>query len=119
MSPDDAVEFLGRTRTALALALGYAAVGCAFMALRRDLPQWYLVVLLFFALKMLTDYNKCTISYLECKIRGVRRDRGVLNAALTSVLQIRDLPGGLPATVSFAAAAAWYFFLVRKQRFVI
>ena len=115
MTPDDAVLFLSRPSTAAAVAAAYAVLGLLFMARGADMPQWYPVLTAFFAAKIVVDYQKCTLSYLECKLRGVKRERGVLNAALGSVVSLRRLPGGRAAAALFAAAVLWYYFLVRGQ----
>jgi hypothetical protein len=47
------------------------------------------VVLLFYLLiKWLSDYRKCTISYLECKFRGVKKEQGYLNGYLEPIVNL-------------------------------
>ncbi len=33
---------------------------------------------IFFLFKWLTDYRKCTVSYYECKLRGVKKEKGYI-----------------------------------------
>ena len=52
------------------------------------------VVLLFsffFLLKWIFNYRKCTISYLECKIRGVKKDDGIINQIIESILCLNKM----------------------------
>ena len=43
---------------------------------------------IYFLIKWITDYRKCTISYLECKIRGVKKEEGYINQVLNTVLDL-------------------------------
>ena len=46
------------------------------------------VICIYFAIKWLTDYRKCTISYIECKMRGVPKEKGYLNQLLTTIIDL-------------------------------
>lgn len=43
---------------------------------------------IYFLIKWITDYRKCTISYLECKIRGVKKEEGYINQVLNTILDL-------------------------------
>jgi hypothetical protein len=45
-------------------------------------------ICIFLLVKWITDYRKCTISYLECKIRNIPKDEGIVNGILTPILDI-------------------------------
>ena len=32
----------------------------------------------YFLFRWITDYRKCTVSYIECKIRGVKKEKGYI-----------------------------------------
>jgi hypothetical protein len=53
------------------------------------IPLSYIKLLLFLTIKVLLDYNKCTISYLEVKLRGVKKEEGYLYDLLTSLNNLR------------------------------
>jgi hypothetical protein len=80
------------------------------------MPQWYLVITTVLALKVATGYRSCKVSYYECKLRGVRRDRGVVDALVNGPVELRVLhpPLGL-YLAAYAAACWWYFASVRGQ----
>jgi len=46
---------------------------------------------IFFLIKWILDYNKCTFSYLECKLRGVKKEKGFINNSLKSILKLNKL----------------------------
>ena len=54
-----------------------------------DLAMTMCIYLLF---KWITDYRKCTMSYLECKIRGVPKQEGYINMYLEPILDINKRP---------------------------
>lgn len=112
---DPVAAFFRAKTTSVALTAAFVTLGLCFMARGADMPQWYPVFLVFFVLKILTDYRKCTISYVECKVRGVGRDRGLLDSLLGGVLDLRLVPGFRTTAALYAAAVLWFYFLVRGQ----
>ncbi len=42
----------------------------------------------FLLVKWITNYHKCTLGFLECKIRGIPRKEGVINNILNSLLNL-------------------------------
>ena len=45
-------------------------------------------ICIFLLIKWLSDYKKCTISYLECKYRGVKKHQGYIYCYLEPVLNL-------------------------------
>ena len=52
----------------------------------------YIAILGFIIFKMITLYDKCTISYIECKLRKVKKEEGYLNDFLDSIVKLRYTP---------------------------
>lgn len=50
--------------------------------------QLAITLCIYFLIKWITDYRKCTISYLECKIRGVKKEEGYINQVLNTILDL-------------------------------
>lgn len=57
--------------------------------LKSSLPNWYVALTAFIVLKMVFKYNKCTMSYFECKLRGVPKEQGYIYRTLQALM---DLP---------------------------
>lgn len=55
-----------------------------------NLPDTYFVITIFFLFKMIVNYRKCTVSYIECKIRGVKKEEGYVQNLLDGIVDIRD-----------------------------
>ena len=51
--------------------------------------SWYITLILFFSLKWLLDYRKCTFSYIEVKLRGVKKEEGIIYQILEKCMEIR------------------------------
>jgi hypothetical protein len=47
-----------------------------------------LCLTIYFMIKWLTNYRKCTISYLECKVRGVKKEQGFLYNILEEIFDL-------------------------------
>ena len=45
-------------------------------------------ICIYLLVKWITDYRKCTISYLECKIRGVKKEEGIIYNILEGIFDI-------------------------------
>ena len=67
----------------------FLILGLIFIIFNKKIPLIYLVLLIFFLLKIIFNYRHCTISYLECLIRGVKRQQGYLNYFLDNIIDKR------------------------------
>ncbi len=52
--------------------------------------SWILGLVLFFTLKWILNYRKCTISYIEIKLRGVKKEKGLLYNFLNKCVDLRQ-----------------------------
>ncbi len=65
----------------------YVSFGIIFS---EDIPDWYIAITLFTFIKWVTNYRKCTLSYIEVKLRGVRKEQGVLYQILDTLMNVRN-----------------------------
>jgi hypothetical protein len=72
------------------IVIFYVVIGLMYLFIDRNIPPNYAVLSAFLLFKMVANYKKCTISYLECKIRGVKRQEGILASILDHVVDLRD-----------------------------
>jgi hypothetical protein len=54
------------------------------------IPFWYATLTIYVIFKWLFNYRKCTISYLEIKLRRVPKTNGLLYNYLESLVDLRD-----------------------------
>ena len=55
----------------------------------KDLNNIYVCLVLFISLKIFFNYRRCTLSYLECKLRNVKKEEGYLNNFLNEIIDLR------------------------------
>ena len=97
----------------------YVALGGAWAVVYRDIPQWYAAILLFIAFKVAFRYEKCTLSYIEVKARGVPKEEGVLYNFLAGFQDLRGSPLVLGALAFYTAAVSFAYFAVQGKRLIV
>lgn len=100
-------------------AAGFVALGGAWAVSFRDIPQWYIAILLFIAFKVIFKYEKCTLSYIEVKARGVKKEEGILYNFLSGFQDIRGEPVLFYALATYTAVVAIVYFLVLGKSVII
>lgn len=78
----------------------YLILGLTYLSGKMgSVPEWYWMLSLYLGFKWIFDYRKCTLSYLECKLRGVPREQGHMNRFLDELVDLRKEPwiGGVYA----------------------
>ena len=64
--------------------LSYLFISCIF-----DINHDMICFLCFFFLfKWIFNYRKCTVSYIECKLRGVKKEEGYVNYIVNEIIDI-------------------------------
>jgi hypothetical protein len=48
-----------------------------------------MIISFFMFFKIILNYDKCTLSYMECKIRNVKKEEGYLYSFLNNLISIR------------------------------
>lgn len=93
----------------------YVGLGMLIMIIQHDIPQWYIATLLFIALKVLFRYEKCTVSYIEVKLRGVPKEDGYLYNFLKGFQRLRENVPVYYTLLGYTALVTYvYFFVLRK-----
>jgi len=68
----------------------YLLIGVLYIFIDGGIPPNYSVIVVFCIMKAICNYKKCTISYLECKMRGVKRQDGILGSFLDYIVDLRN-----------------------------
>ena len=68
----------------------YLLIGLLYIIFDRHVPPNYSVIIIFCVLKAIFNYKKCTISYLECRFRKVKREDGILASLLDYIVDLRN-----------------------------
>ena len=68
----------------------YLIIGIILCLFDITIPNIYIGLLIFFLIKQIINYRKCTISYIECKLRGVEKNKGYLYNFLNGIVNLRN-----------------------------
>lgn len=68
----------------------YLLYGLYHMIYNLELDPQYTILLLFFTFKIIINFRKCTLSYIECKVRGVKKEQGFINTFFDRLFDIRN-----------------------------
>ena len=77
----------------------YLLIGMISILLKKPLHRTYIVILVFMLFKFITNYRLCTLSYIECKIRDVKRDQSYLNQVLDPIIHLRETEHFYPVII--------------------
>ena len=72
------------------LVYSYLSLGIYCIYKNYNIDQNYMILLIIFLLKSMFDYRKCTVSYLETKLRSVKKKDGYLFTLMDDILNIRN-----------------------------
>ena len=67
----------------------YLIFGIYYVLFDKIIPELYIGLLAFFTFKWIFNYRKCTVSRVECLIRGVRKEEGYIYKCLNSIVDLR------------------------------
>lgn len=94
----------------------YISYGLFMMMLNRKIEASYMAITIFILFKIVFNYDKCTISYIECKIRGVKKTEGYLYTFLNNFIQIRNEKIFIVFLI-YIILLNYYYFKIKKQTF--
>ena len=98
----------------------YVYLFIAFLLMINDLniDQNYIALMIFFLVKSIINYRKCTISYLEVKARGVKKKYGYLYTLMDDILNIR-YTNHITFIYFICSIILYYFFGVKDGKISI
>ena len=67
----------------------YLLIGIYYIYHKKEIPMIYLVGLSFISFKVIFDYRVCSVAYLECKIREIKREDSLVNRFLDPIVDVR------------------------------
>jgi len=88
--------------------------GFYLMNNNKQIPMYYIAITGYFLFKMIFNYRKCTISYLECKMRKVDKSQGYLNNILDSIIDQRGHSFS-PVVYFCCFLILFYHFIIKKN----
>ena len=94
----------------------YLIIGIFMILFNKELPLFYLFCLAFCSIKVITNYRVCSIAYLECRVRDIKRDKAFMNRFLDPIVDLRYTDHVYPLTIlSFIILTYNFIYLKRFQ----
>ena len=112
------INFIKDKRLTYIILILYILSSFYIIFTNKIFKQWYIALLLFIGFKMIFNYKKCTISYIECKLRGVKKDNGYLYVFLQNFIDLRN-EKYFALIICYIFIATYYHFVITKQKFYI
>ena len=66
----------------------YFLLGIYFVS-ENNIPEAYAMITMYLCFKWIFNYRKCTLSYYEIKLRGVKKEEGYLYRFLEQLVDLR------------------------------
>ena len=73
----------------LIFVYSYLLIGIIYTLKFNDVHPIYLLCLLFVSFKVIFDYRVCSVAYLECRVRDVKRQEAYTNKFLDPIVDLR------------------------------
>ena len=67
----------------------YLLYGILSIITKKQVSMLYLFLLLFCCFKVTTNYRVCSVAYLECKLRKIKREQSIVNQFLDPIVDLR------------------------------
>ena len=67
----------------------YLLYGILSIITKKQVSMLYLFLLLFCCFKVTTNYRVCSVAYLECKLRIIKREQSIVNQFLDPIVDLR------------------------------
>ncbi len=67
----------------------YLLYGISLIISNKEVSILYLFLLLFCCFKVTTNYRVCSVAYLECKLRKIKREESIVNKFLDPIVDLR------------------------------
>ena len=100
----------------LIFVYSYLIIGILMILFNKELPLLYLFCLAFCSMKVITNYRVCSIAYLECKVRDIKREKALMNIFLDPIVDLRYTDHIYPLTLlSFIILTYNFIYLKRFQ----
>ena len=96
----------------------FIIIGIIYIILNKRHPDIYILLTIFFLFKFIFNYRKCTISYYECKLRGVKKEYGYLYNFMENILNYRNTHHIYPIYI-FLSIVLYYHFIIKKNLIII
>ena len=94
----------------------YLFVGIFMILNKTQIPLLYLLCLAFCSMKFITNYRICSVAYLECKVRDIKREESLMNQFLDPIVDLRYTDHSYPLTLLSFFILTYNFVSLKRFR---
>ena len=103
----------------LLFVYSYLILGVYLSFIQTYWKNLYLLALAFCSFKVITNYRICSVAYLECKMRNVKRKESYVNQFLDPIVDLRYTDHINPLTIFSFLILTYNVIFKEEYRFLI
>lgn len=96
----------------------YVLYGLISIIFKNNITKWYMILLLFAMSRIIMNQNKCTFSYIECKIRGVSKENGYIYRFLQDFIDLQSNTIIYLCIIFYTISISYYYFIIKKNSII-
>lgn len=108
------IELVKSKKLTYIILLLYVSYGMYIMITKKKIEHSYMIISFFMFFKIIMNYHQCTVSYIECKIRKVKKEEGYLFNFLNNFIQIRNDKFFIFLIIYYIYLNYYYFFVMNN-----
>jgi hypothetical protein len=106
------LELIKKKELTYIILILYLSYGIYIMSTHRKIESSYMIISAFMFFKIVMNYYQCTISYIECKIRNVKKEEGYLFNFLNNFIELRNNKYSIILIIYYIYLNYYYFFVM-------
>ena len=109
------LELIKKKELTYIILILYLSYGIYIMSTHRKIESSYMIISAFMFFKIVMNYYQCTISYIECKIRNVKKEEGYLFNFLNNFIELRNNKYSIILIFYYIYLNYYYFFVMPRK----
>jgi len=109
------LELIKKKELTYIILILYLSYGIYIMSTHRKIESSYMIISAFMFFKIVMNYYQCTISYIECKIRNVKKEEGYLFNFLNNFIELRNNKYSIILIIYYIYLNYYYFFVMPRK----
>ncbi len=102
----------------LIFVYSYLGIGYLYTFKNKYINPLYYVCLLFVCFKVIFEYRICSVAYLECRFRDIKREDSYMNQFLDPIVDLRYTNHIYPLTLLSFLILTYHLIILEKYNIV-
>ena len=96
----------------------YLLIGVYLTIRKLNIHPLYLLCLSFVCFKVIFEYRVCSVAYMECRLRDVKREESYMNKFLDPIVDLRYTDHIYPLTMISFLILTYHLIILEKYNIV-